>query len=161
MTDITNTAGEQTHVAAETEASREVTAQAAADNPNPTTDDGGQTTDTTSTDQSSVLGPPSSEAKPLERITGADRSRAEIAARFKEKRAAQGGQVEFHGDMRDPSQTYGPLGLAPERTTEDRGRKRHRNRRISNQQAKRRRRFGRHLRPLSSVLCRLRRGSAS
>src|SRR5262249_17777939 len=45
----------------------------------------------------------------LERITASDRSRADIAARFKEKRAAQGGQVEFHGDMRDPSQTYGPF----------------------------------------------------
>jgi hypothetical protein len=38
MTDITP-AAEQVRITAETEASREVTAQAAADNPNPTTDD--------------------------------------------------------------------------------------------------------------------------
>ena len=59
--------------------------------------------------------------KPLERVTSFDRGRADIAARFKEKRAALGGQVEFHGDMRDPSQTYGPLGLAPEQMPDDRG----------------------------------------
>src|SRR5262249_39791890 len=53
-----------------------------------------------------------------ERITSWDRSRAEIAARFKEKRAARGGQVAYHGDMRDPSQTYGPFGLAPEQMSD-------------------------------------------
>jgi hypothetical protein len=107
MTDTT-TAAQAARIATETEASREVSAQAAADNPNPTTDDGGQRTDAATADPSSVLSPPPSEPKPLERITSADRSRADIAARFKEKRAAHGGQVEFHGDMRDPSQTYGP-----------------------------------------------------
>src|SRR5262249_2442045 len=63
--------------------------------------------------------PQPEEPKPLERITAADRSRADIAARFKEKRAAAGGQVEFHGDMRDPSQTYGPFVPAPEQTSDD------------------------------------------
>jgi hypothetical protein len=107
MNDAT-TAAEQARLTAETEASREVIAQSAADNPNPTTDDGGQKTDTATTDPSSVVSPPSSEVKPLERATRFDRSRADIATRFREKRAAQGGQVEFHGDMRDPSMTYGP-----------------------------------------------------
>ncbi|HEV2956684.1 MAG TPA: hypothetical protein VGX95_11245 [Xanthobacteraceae bacterium] len=130
MTDTT-TAAEAARVAAETEASREIAAEAASDNPNPpdqTTEDAGQRTDRATADPSSKpapaeagVSPPSSEPKPLERITSADRSRADIAARFKDKRAAAGGQVEFHGDMRDPSQTYGPLGLAPEQRTEDGG----------------------------------------
>ncbi|MBV8755406.1 MAG: hypothetical protein JO328_21340 [Hyphomicrobiales bacterium] len=114
MTDAT-TAAEQARFTTETEASREIAAQSAPDNPNPTTDDAGQRTDSTAADPSSEpapaqagVSPPSSEPKPLERVTESDRSRADIAARFREKRAAQGGQVEFHGDMRDPSQTYGP-----------------------------------------------------
>ena len=115
----TTTAAEAPYTTSETEASREVTAQAAPDNPNPTTEDGEQRTDRAPADPSfkpapaeAGGSPPSSESKPLERITASDRSRAEIAARFKEKRAAQGGQVEFHGDMRDPSQTY--AGFAPQ-----------------------------------------------
>src|ERR1700720_4494790 len=111
----TSTAAEATRITAETEASREIAATAAPDNPNP--DDGGQRSEIggQTSDPSSDIQPrpregggPTSEAKPLERITTSDRGRADIAARFKEKRAAQGGQVEFHGDMRDPSQTYGP-----------------------------------------------------
>jgi hypothetical protein len=113
MTDTT-TAAEAARVAAENEASREATAQAAPDNPNP--DVGDRMSDirhqmSESGDLASDIRSPTSEPKPLERITSADRTRADIAARFKEKRAAHGGQVEFHGDMRDPSQTYGPLGL--------------------------------------------------
>jgi hypothetical protein len=120
MTDTT-TAAEAARVAAENEASREATAQAAPDNPNP--DVGDQMSDvrdqmSESGDLTSDIRSPTSEAKPLERITSADRTRADIAARFKEKRAAHGGQVEFHGDMRDPSQTYGPLGF---QTTDDGG----------------------------------------
>lgn len=107
MTD-TGTAAEAARIIAETEASREVTAQAPPDNPNPATDDARQRTDTASADPSSVVSSPSSETRPLKRVTASDRSRADIAARFREKRAAQGDQVEFHGDMRDPSQTYGP-----------------------------------------------------
>jgi hypothetical protein len=121
MTDTT-IAAEQAHLAAETEASREVTAQAAPDNPNPEApptavsplpDPPPQGTPARSRDGDPAAGEGTerAEAKPLERITASDRSRADIAARFKGKRAAQGGQVEFHGDMRDPSQTYGPLGL--------------------------------------------------
>ena len=96
MSDIT-TATDDARMTAETEASREVTAQAAPDNPNPTADDAGQTTDGATADPSSKpapaqagVDPPSSEAKPIERITTADRSRADIAARFREKRAAAG-----------------------------------------------------------------------
>jgi hypothetical protein len=105
-------------MAAEAEASRALGVQAAPDNPNP--DDGNQNPEVGSQrpDPTSDLRVASSEAKPLERITAADRSRADIAARFKDKRAAHGGQVEFHGDMRDPSQTYGPLGLAPEQISD-------------------------------------------
>jgi hypothetical protein len=101
-------AAEAARVAAENEASREISAQAAPDNPNP---------ETPQAPPQPAPVPASGESRddaaPLERITGADKSRAEIAARFKAKRAAQGGEVEFHGDMRDPSQTYGPYGLAP------------------------------------------------
>jgi len=125
MTD-TSTAAEATRITAETEASREIAATAAPDNPNPNPDDGGQRSEIggQTSDPSSDIQPrpregggPTSEAKPLERITTSDRGRADIAARFKEKRAAQGGQVEFHGDMRDPSQTYGPYAAqAPQMT---------------------------------------------
>jgi hypothetical protein len=89
--------------AAEVEASRALAAEAAPDNPNPPAPVAAPAAD-------GAASPPSelAEPKPLERITAADRGRSDIAARFKEKRAAQGGQVEFHGDMRDPSQTYGP-----------------------------------------------------
>jgi hypothetical protein len=121
MTDI-SVAAEGARVVAETEASREIAATAAPDNPNP--DDGGQRSEIggQTTDPTSDIRHPTSDprdprveepggvpgGKPLERVTSFDRGRADIAARFKEKRAAQGGQVEFHGDMRDPSQTYGP-----------------------------------------------------
>jgi hypothetical protein len=107
MTD-TSTAADAARVAAETEASREIASQAAPDNPNP--DDGGQRSDVggQTASPTSDIRHPASEPQPLERITTSDRGRADIAARFKEKRAAAGGQVEFHGDMRDPSQTYGP-----------------------------------------------------
>jgi hypothetical protein len=128
MSDIT-IAAEQVHLAAETEASREVTAQAAPDNPNPEAPPTaasplpdpppqGNPSRSRDGDPAAGEGTERAEAKPLERITASDRSRADIAARFKEKRAAQGGQVEFHGDMRDPSQTYGPLGLAPEQMSD-------------------------------------------
>ena len=124
MTDITS-AAEQAPITAETEASREVTARAALDSPNPL-----EPTTTPTPDPSPQGGPPRGapgaeardekpEQKPLERVTASDRSRADIAARFREKRAAQGGQVEFHGDMRDPSQTYGPY--APEAQMSDVG----------------------------------------
>ncbi|HEV3186306.1 MAG TPA: hypothetical protein VGZ49_15565 [Xanthobacteraceae bacterium] len=108
MTDTSATAA----LAAETEASRALAAEAAPDNPNPTdvSDDPSRTTrgPRERGDGSHGSEPAPAEPKPLERITAADRGRSEIAGRFKEKRAAQGGQVEFHGDMRDPSQTYGP-----------------------------------------------------
>ena len=126
MTD-TSTAAEQARIAAETEASREVQSQAAPDSPNPMTDDGGQITDVRGqmteerVDPSSDIRHLTSEAKPLERVTAFDRGRADIAARFKEKRAAQGGTVDYHGDMRDPTQTYGQVGLAPDRMTDDGG----------------------------------------
>jgi hypothetical protein len=106
----TTTAAEAARIATETEASREVSAQAAPDNPNPQPPEVPPRPDPLPA--SGEKGDERAEAKPLERITSADRSRADIAARFKEKRAAQGGQVEFHGDMRDPSQTYGPY-VAP------------------------------------------------
>jgi len=123
MTD-TSTAAEQARIAAETEASREVQSQAAPDSPNPMTDDGGQMTDVRGqmteerVDPSSDIRHLTSEAKPLERVTAFDRGRADIAARFKEKRAAQGGTVDYHGDMRDPTQTYGPFA---DQMTDDRG----------------------------------------
>jgi len=126
MTD-TSTAAEQARIAAETEASREVQSQAAPDSPNPMTDDAGQMTDVRGqmteerVDPSSDIRHLTSEAKPLERVTAFDRGRADIAARFKEKRAAQGGTVDYHGDMRDPTQTYGQVGLAPDRMTDDGG----------------------------------------
>jgi hypothetical protein len=116
MTD-TSTAAEAARVAAETEAAREIASQAAPDNPNPTAETPPHPDPLpASGEREQQEGP-----KPLERVTSFDRGRADIAARFKEKRAAQGGQVEFHGDMRDPSQTYGPFGLAPEQTTDDGG----------------------------------------
>jgi hypothetical protein len=120
MTDTT-TAAQAARLAAEHEAAHEIAAQTAPDDPNPgvrdqMSDVGGQRSE--GTDLTSDIRPPTSDEKPLERITAADRSRADIAARFKEKRAAHGGQVEFHGDMRDPSQIYGPLGL---QTAEDGG----------------------------------------
>src|ERR1043166_179239 len=120
MTDIT-TAAEAARITAENEASHEVTAQAAPDDPNPEIRNEIAEVGDRRRDPTADAGVPASEAPPLERITAADRGRAEVAARFKEKRAAQGGEVEFHGDMRDPSQTYGPLGLAPEQRTEDAG----------------------------------------
>jgi len=49
------------------------------------------------------------EPKPLRRITPQDEARAAIAARFKERRAAGGGHLDFHGDHRDPTQTYGEV----------------------------------------------------
>jgi hypothetical protein len=106
MTDTT-TAAEQARVAAETEASREIAATAAPDNPNPPAP---EVTTTPTPDPSPQGGGEARDdgPRPLERVTTFDRGRADIAARFKEKRAAHGGQVEFHGDMRDPSQTYGP-----------------------------------------------------
>jgi hypothetical protein len=119
MTDTT-TVAEEARVISENDTSRDVIANAASDNPNPDVpasplpdpfpEGGGEDRDV------------SPEQKPVQRGTEADRSRADIAARFKEKRAAAGGQVEFHGDMRDPSQTY--AGFAPQAaapTTEDAG----------------------------------------
>jgi hypothetical protein len=107
MTD-TMTAADAARIAAETEASREIAAEAATDNPNPTNEPAATPTPGPSPQGGGEARDAEAEPKPLERITGFDRGRAEIAARFKEKRAAHGGQVEFHGDMRDPSQTYGP-----------------------------------------------------
>jgi hypothetical protein len=102
----TTTAAEQARVAAETEASREIAATAAPDNPNPPAPEAAPHPDPLPASGEREIrddGP-----RPLERVTTFDRGRADIAARFKEKRAGQGGQVDFHGDMRDPSQTYGP-----------------------------------------------------
>jgi len=107
MNDTTTPAAAAT-LAAETEASRALAAEGAADNPNPPGETGSLPDAPPQTEEATER----AEAAPLERITAADRGRAEIAARFKEKRAAQGGQVEFHGDLRDPSQTYGPYALA-------------------------------------------------
>jgi hypothetical protein len=115
MTDTT-TAAEAAHVAAENEAAREIAAQAAPDNPDPAAPEPPHPGPLPSGEREARDATP--EPTPLERITSADKSRADIAARFKEKRAAAGGQVEFHGDMRDPSQTYGPLGLAPEQMSD-------------------------------------------
>jgi hypothetical protein len=103
MTD-TSTAAEAARITAETEASREIASQAAPDNPNPPA----EASPLPNPPPQAAEGTPAEGPKPLERVTSFDRGRADIAARFKEKRAAQGGQVEFHGDMRDPSQTYGP-----------------------------------------------------
>jgi hypothetical protein len=103
MTD-TSTAAEAARITAETEASREIAASAAPDNPNPPA----EASPLPNPPPQAAEGTPAEGPKPLERVTSFDRGRADIAARFKEKRAAQGGQVEFHGDMRDPSQTYGP-----------------------------------------------------
>jgi hypothetical protein len=88
--------------AAEAEASRALAAEAAPDNPNP------PAADAPPAPQPATEAPAPDAPKPLERVTSFDRGRADIAARFKEKRAAQGGQVEFHGNFQDPSQTYGP-----------------------------------------------------
>ena len=98
-----------TTTAAENEDSREIAAQAAPDNPDAPAPEPLHPGALPSGEREARDAAP--EPKPLERITSADKSRADIAARFKDKRAAGGGQVEFHGDMRDPSQTYGPLGL--------------------------------------------------
>src|SRR5262249_20233302 len=68
------------------------------------------------------VSPLSSEPKPLERITATDRSRADIAARFKEKRAAHGGQGEVPRGMRGPSPNYGPYAPSAH-TTHDGGRR--------------------------------------
>jgi hypothetical protein len=107
MTDLT-TAAEAARVAAETEASREIASQAAPDSPNPPAPaaDPAQPEQRAPDPRDEVPG--GQQPKPLERVTATDRNRASIAARFKEKRAAQGGQVEFHGNFQDPSQTYGP-----------------------------------------------------
>jgi hypothetical protein len=112
MTEQTPSAN-PTVIAAETEASRALAAEAAVDNPNPPAD--------AAQPQERAPAPapePADGAKPLQRGTAFDRGRADIASRFKEKRAASGGQVEFHGDMRDPSQTYGghatPADAAPD-----------------------------------------------
>jgi hypothetical protein len=99
-TETAAAAAEAARVAAETEASREIAATAASDSPNPPAPEAPA--------PAPPQPEPSSEPKPLERITTSDRGRADIAARFKEKRAAAGGQVEFHGNFQDPSQTYGP-----------------------------------------------------
>ena len=50
---------------------------------------------------------PAPEPPPLERVTTGDKMRAAIAARFK---AGRGEGIDFHGDYRDPSQSYGPYG---------------------------------------------------
>jgi hypothetical protein len=58
-------------------------------------------------------GEPETEPKPLRRITPQDEARAAIAARFKERRASAGGQLDFHGDHRDPTQIYGQVVSPP------------------------------------------------
>jgi hypothetical protein len=119
MTDMT-TATEEARVISESEASRDVMANAAPDNPDPEAPAASGPLPDSSLEEAEGTRDETAERSPLDRITTADRSRADIAARFKEKRAAAGGQVEFHGDMRDPSQTY--AGFAPQgQTTEDGG----------------------------------------
>src|SRR5262249_7630618 len=106
-------------------ASKEIMQQAAPDNPNP--DVGDQMSDVG--DQRSEDAPATSdirplsseEAQPLQRVTAFDRGRADIAARFREKRAAQGDHTDYHGDHRDLTQTYGTVGLPPDRMSDDRG----------------------------------------
>ena len=107
MTDLT-TAAEAARVAAETEASREIASQAAPDSPNPPAPAAEPAQPQARVPDPRDEVPGGQQPRPLERVTATDRDRASIAARFKEKRAAQGGQVEFHGNFQDPSQTYGP-----------------------------------------------------
>jgi hypothetical protein len=57
------------------------------------------------------------DAAALRRITPADEQRARLADRFKQRRAAAGGQLDFHGDHRDPTQVYGAVAS---QTTDDR-----------------------------------------
>src|SRR5262245_61560546 len=45
----------------------------------------------------------------LRRVTPHDEARAAIADRFRHRRAAAGGQLDFHGDHRDPTQIYGQV----------------------------------------------------
>jgi hypothetical protein len=99
-------------LAAETEASRALAADAVPDNPNP------PAAEVAAADAPVVEAPAAEAPKPREHGTAFDRGRADIAARFKAKRAAQGGQVDFHGDMRDPSQTYAEF-VAPSQMTDD------------------------------------------
>jgi hypothetical protein len=54
------------------------------------------------------------DAAPLRRVTPADEQRNRLADRFKQRRAAAGGQLDFHGDHRDPTQVYGQLAVPPE-----------------------------------------------
>ena len=70
------------------------------------------------------------DAAPLRRVTPADEQRNRLADRFKQRRAAAGGQLDFHGDHRDPTQVYGQLAVPDDgrrtredggQTTEDRG----------------------------------------
>src|SRR5712691_1524805 len=54
------------------------------------------------------------DAAPLRRVTPADEQRNRLADRFKQRRAAAGGQLDFHGDHRDPTQVYGQLAVPAE-----------------------------------------------
>ena len=78
-----------------------IEAHAAVDSPNP--DEGGAPAPVPRQDGSA----PAPEPAPLERVTAGDKMRAAIAARFK---AGRGEGIDFHGDYRDPSQSYGPYG---------------------------------------------------
>jgi hypothetical protein len=103
-------------LAAETEASRALAADAVPDNPNPPA----AADPLPDPPPQAGEGTESPAPKAREHVTAFDRGRADIAARFKAKRAAQGGQVDFHGDMRDPSQTYAEF-VAPSQMTDDGG----------------------------------------
>jgi hypothetical protein len=81
--------------------SQMIRAHAAADSPNP--DEGGAPAAVPRQDTPA----PAPEPAPLERVTTGDKMRAAIAARFK---AGRGEGIDFHGDYRDPSQSYGPYG---------------------------------------------------
>jgi len=81
--------------------SQTIETNGAADNPNP--DEGGAPAPAPRQAQPE----PGPEPAPLERVTAGDKMRARIAARFKTGRSEG---IDFHGDYRDPSQSYGPYG---------------------------------------------------
>src|SRR5437868_5930170 len=88
--------------AAEQQAMREIAAGAAADDPSPKSP--AAPAEEAAPTQA---GEGEAKPKPLGRVTAADAKRAAIASRFSKDRP-QG--LDFHGDYRDPAQSYGRYG---------------------------------------------------
>jgi hypothetical protein len=99
--------------AAEQQALREIEATAASDDPSPASPhpipppQAGEGVARSATGGGEDDGSQAAKPKPLGRVTAADAKRAAIAARFSKDRPHG---LDFHGDYRDPAQSYGRYG---------------------------------------------------